>query len=169
MHKTAVEIADQVLGAEAVARKRKERWISALTSGIIGTAAGLRAGTIGTLAELLSEPVGIGLGGLMSAELPGKLWKDPVQNADDPRWWRKDYSPVEHGLALGLGSGIGSAVGHGALAAMSNRNVFGRSVPANLLGTIATLSIPSALGYAGARQLMRMRDARRDAEAAGNA
>ena len=172
MYKTAVEIADQVLGPEAVERKRKERWISILTSGALGTAAGLALKNT-SLRNLPSEIIGAGIGGFAGAELPRFLWKSPEEDANDPRWWRKDYSPVEHGLALGAGAGIGSAGGHLALKGLQSK---GMLIPTlakpfkGITGTIATMAIPSLAGYFGARQLMRMRDARRDAAAAaGNA
>lgn len=166
MHKTAEEIADDVLGAEAVARKRKERWISLLTSGALGTAAGLATKNIG-VRHLPSEFLGEGLGVLIGAELPRLLWRDPVKDANDPRWWRKDYSPVEHGLALGAGAGAGAIGGQLALKALRSKGLL---VPDHirpfkgLAGTVATLVAPTIAGYMGARQLMRMRDTRRDAE-----
>jgi hypothetical protein len=165
MKKTAAEMVEDILGQQAMDRKRKERWIAALTSGAIGTAAGLATKNV-KWTGLPGEVVGAGMGGLLAAELPRAIWKEPIENADHPRWWRQDYSPTEHGLALGVGSGIGGVGGHLLLKALRSK---GMLVPdaarpfKGLGGTIATMAIPSIAGLLGARKLMEMRDAKRDA------
>lgn len=167
MKKSAEDLATDVLGQEAKERKRRERWISTLTGSALGTAAGLATKNM-PLRQLPVEAVMAGLAGLAFAELPRALYKDPGVDANDPRWWRKDYSPVEHGLALGIGGGAGALGGNLLLKALQSK---GMLVPdahrpfKGLAGTVATLALPSIAGYLGARQLMRMRDARRDANA----
>jgi hypothetical protein len=167
MKKTANELAGDVLGEEAASRKRKERWISSLTSGALGTATAiaLRNKNLGDIPSGVFDTT---INGLIGAELPRLIWRDPKENANDPRWWRKDYSPVEHGVALGTGSGLGLLAGTSVLNQLKSR---GMLIPdkqrpfKGTLGTLATLVTPTVAGYLGARQLMRARDARRDAAA----
>lgn len=167
MKKSAEDLATDVLGQEAKERKRRERWIGALTSGAIGTAAGLAAKNY-AMRDLPSQIIGAGLTGLLTAQLPNKIWEKPIDDASDSRWWRRDYSPTEHGLALGVGSGVGAVGGHAIWRALRSK---GMLIPdpkkpfKGMWGTVATLGLPSVAGYLGARQLMRMRDARRDANA----
>lgn len=167
MRKSAEDLAMDVLGREAKEKKRRERWISTLTSGALGTVAGLVAKNYAK-SDIPSQLIGSGLTGLLTAQLPNKIWENPIDDADDPRWWRRDYSPVEHGLALGAGSGVGAAGGHALWRALQSK---GMLIPdtkkplKGILGTIAVLGLPSVAGYLGARKLMYMRDARRDADA----
>lgn len=167
MRKSAEDLAMDVLGREAKERKRKERWISTLMGSALGTAAGLATRTI-PFRQIPVDALMAGLAGATFAELPRILYKNPVEDAIDPRWWRKDYSPVEHGLALGVGGGIGSLGGSLLLKVLQSKGMLvpDKQLPfKGLAGTVATLAIPSIAGYLGARQLMRMRDARRDADA----
>jgi hypothetical protein len=167
MKKSAEDLAIDVLGQEAKERKRRERWISTLTGSALGTAASLATKNM-PLRQLPAEAITAGLAGLMFAELPRILYKDPVKDADDPRWWRKDYSPVEQGLALGAGGGVGALGGNLLLKALRSKGMLVPDVHLpfkGFTGTVATLALPSIAGYLGARQLMRMRDARRDANA----
>lgn len=167
MRKSAEDLAMDVLGREAKERKRKERWISTLTGSALGTAASLATKNM-PLRQLPAEAIAAGLAGLVFSELPRILYKDPVKDADDPRWWRKDYSPVEQGLALGVGGGIGALSGNILLKALRSKGMLVPDVHRpfkGFTGTVATLALPSLAGYLGARQLMRARDARRDADA----
>jgi hypothetical protein len=167
MKKSAEELATDVLGQEAKDRKRKERWIATLLASGIGTAASLATKNT-SLKHIPVDALSAGISGLTFAELPRVLYKNPVEDANDPRWWRKDYSPMEHGLALGTGAGVGALGGQLLLKGLQSK---GWLVPNSikpfkgLAGTVATLAIPSIAGYMGARQLMRARDARRDAAA----
>jgi len=165
MRKTADEIADEVLGQEAVARKTKERWISALVGGAIGAAGGLASRNLKP-SGLPFEAVSTGLMGLLTANAPNAIWKNPEENASDPRWWRKDYSPMEHGVALGVGSGLGVTGGHFLMKALKNRGIVSPAFLESLKGapvSIGVMLAPAMAGFLAARKLMQMRDERRDA------
>jgi hypothetical protein len=173
VRKTAAEIADQVLedpGQRAVRNKTRERWLSTAVSGGLGTGAGLLRKRLKP-GDFPSELIGmIGIPGLVAANLPNRIWKDPVENADDPRWWRDDFSPVEHGLALGAGGGIGGMAGGEVVSALQRKGKLldlGASAPFKskfnqALGKGTILGIPAIAGLLAARELMRKRDARRD-------
>lgn len=167
MKKSAEDLAVDVLGQEAKERKRRERWISTLTAATMGSLSNLAMRST-SWKNLPIDAAMAGIAGLTAASLPYALYKDPVKDADDPRWWRPDYSPTEHGLALGVGAGAGSVAGSALLRALQSKGIFAatRQKPfKGLAGSVATLALPSIAGYFGARQLMRMRDARRDAAA----
>lgn len=165
MKKTAVEMVEDILGQQAMDRKRKERWIAALTSGALGTAAGVATKNIRPMG-IPMEALSTGLTGLITADLPQAIWKKPVENANHPRWWREDYSPVEHGLALGAGGGLGVAGGNLLLRSLRSRGMLlpeSMGKMRNVLGLSAVLGVPAIAGFNVAKKLLEMRDARRDA------
>ena len=165
MRKTADEIADEVLGQEAVARKTKEKWISSLVGSAVGTAGGLASRNLG-VSSLPSEAIMAGLMGLVFAKAPNAIWKNPVENANKPRWWKEDNSPMEQGLVRGVSTGLGTTGGHFLMKALKNKGLltpeFLKS-PKGDLATIGLLTVPSVAGYLLSDKLMEMRDERRDA------
>jgi len=161
MRKTADEMATDILGQQAVDRKQKERWIATLTGGAIGTAAGLATRNL-RARNIPSEILNTGLSGLLWANAPSVIWKNPKENASAPRWWKKDYSPAEHGLALGAGSGLGVAGGHLLMRSLKDRKIVTPELLKSFKGApiaIGVMAIPAVAGYLAARKLMRMRDA----------